>query len=276
MQIVFTDGLGNQMFQYALFLVMKAQGRNPKLNIGIITRNIVHNGFELCNDFEIDCKNLNIIDGGWFGGGVTIFIVRHIKPLCYKEKGNRYTPNVFLTRKPVIYGYWQDIRYFKDFESDIRNAFKFRNIDKSNVYLGNDIAENNSVSIHIRRGDYLKHPELMVCTSSYYERSISMIKKKVSQPMFYVFSDDLSWSDSFMKMQNVKYKMIDSNRGHNSYKDMYLMSRCRHNIIANSSFSWWGAWLGSYNEKIVICPEIWNKEFPEHKPQLKEWIKIKP
>lgn len=274
MQILFTDGLGNQMFQYALYMTMRAKGRNPTINTGIISRNIVHNGFELCEDFEIEKKNLNIIDGGWFGGGLTIFASRHIGILCYSEARGGVDPNVFSTHKQLIKGYWQDERYFIEIENDVRKAFTFKNIDKENLTLGNRMSKEDSVALHIRRGDYLKYPQLQICKPSYYKRAIAMIKEKVNNPVFYIFSDDLKWSEKFIKEQDVDYYMVTLNRGRDSYKDMYLMTRCRHNILANSSFSWWGAWLGVQEGKIVICPDEWKKGSAKH-PCPSRWLRIK-
>ena len=274
MQIVFTDGLGNQMFQYALYLAMRKRGRRPLLNTGIITRNIVHNGFELCRDFQIDRRALRCVDGGWLGGGITIFLLRYVKGLCWHEDVSRYDPAVFDTHKPIVCGYWQNVRYFEDVADEVRQAFTFRNIDDSNRLLGDEMAQCQSVAIHIRRGDYLKHPEFMVCTPRYYDSAIAYVRQHVAFPVFYVFSDDLEWSETFMKERGVQYRLVGHNRGQDSYKDMYLMSRCHHNIIANSSFSWWGAWLNASRDQIVVCPDVWVKASPVFSPQLQEWVRI--
>lgn len=274
MQIIFTDGLGNQMFQYALYLAMCKRECKPMLNIGIITRNVVHNGFELCEDFDIDRNKLKVLNGGWLGGGITILILRYLKFLCYTEILGEYQSAVFQTRKPIINGYWQDIRYFEDIQDEVRRAFTFRNIDEKNFLIGEEMENTNSVSLHIRRGDYLKYPQYQVCTESYYKKAISYIKEKINNPIFYVFSDDLEWSDKFMAEQDVEYNLVSLNRGRDSYKDMYLMTRCHYNIIANSSFSWWGAWLNNNEGKIVVCPLKWNLKNKNSHPQLNEWIKI--
>ncbi len=274
MLITFTDGLGNQMFQYALYLAMRHRGRRPLLNTGIITRNIVHNGFELCRDFHIDRSTLHFVDGGWLGGGITIFIQRYVKGLCWQEDICRYDPAVFATRKPIVSGYWQDVRYFEDVAEEVRKAFTFRDIDDRNRVLAGEMAQCQSVAIHIRRGDYLQYPDYMVCTPQYYDRAIAYVRQHVEAPVFYVFSDDLEWSEVFMKERGVQFRLVGHNRGRESYKDMYLMSQCRHNIIANSSFSWWGAWLNRSQHQIVVCPDVWFKNVPAPQPQLKEWIKI--
>lgn len=275
MQIVFTDGLGNEMFQYALYLAMRHKGRKPKINIGIISRNVVHNGFELCEDFEIKRDSLNLVDGGRIGGGLVILAKRYLKGLCYEEDINHYSDSVFSTHRPIVNGYWQNERYFFNIAEDVRKAFTFRNIDQINKALGAKMASCQSVSVHIRRGDYLKYPNLQVCTPSYYRRAIKFIKEKVKEPVFYVFSDDLKWSDELMKELGVDYQIVSHNRGKESYKDMYLMTQCKHNIIANSSFSWWGAWLAEKEGKIIVCPSEWIKG--KHKdPCPKRWARVSP
>lgn len=260
MQIIFTDGLGNEMFQYALYLAMRKRGRKPRINTSIITRNIVHYGFELCDDFIIERDSLDIVDGGRLGGYLTILAQRGVRSLfCYQEDSEVYSEKVFATHKPFVNGYWQDVRYFLSIANEVKRAFTFRNIDEANQRIGEEMSHCQSVAIHIRRGDYLKYPQYQVCTPGYYERSIKYFIEHIHNPKFYVFSDDLEWSDSFMKGFGVEYYLVGHNRGKDSYKDMFLMTRCKHNIIANSSFSWWGAWLGEQGKRIVICPGEWVK-----------------
>lgn len=275
MQIIFTDGLGNQMFQYALYLSMKAKGRHPQINTGIAFRSTVHNGFELCDVFQLEKESLPIVMNSHFLGGVTIFFTRYVKATTYTEVVGFYDNGIFRTHKPFIYGYWQNIRYFKDVQDEIRMSFKFRNIDDRNIILGNEMKNCNSVSLHIRRGDYLKYPEYQICTPSYYKKAIDYINQNVDSPFFYIFSDDLEWSENMMKEMGGNYKIIDYNRGRDNYKDLYLMTCCHHNILANSSFSWWGAWLGNQEGKVVVCPKIWKKG-SNLNPQIDSWVKIEP
>ncbi len=272
--VIVTDGLGNQMFQYALYLAMRAKGRRPLLSTSIISRCIMHNGFELCRDFGIDHATLAVIDGGRMMGRMTRRITRQMKWLCYLEDETAFSEAVFTTRKPLVYGFWQNIRYFQDIEHEVRKTFTFRGIDESNMQLAREISACNSVSIHIRRGDYLNYPEYAVCTPDYYQRAIALIKERVDTPMFYLFSDDLEWSDTFLGSLDIPYKVMRHNRGADDYKDMFLMTQCRHNILANSSFSWWGAWLGEQAERQVVCPATWNLKSVKIHPQLDQWVKI--
>lgn len=120
------------------------------------------------------------------------------------------------------------------------------------------MSRENSVSVHIRRGDYLlrKHSKIHgLCSLEYYLQAIQFIKSKSKDPVFYFFSDDIPWArENFC---NPSYKFVDCNSGSNSCLDLYLMSQCKHNIIANSTFSWWGAWLNRNKEKIVVAPSVW-------------------
>lgn len=118
------------------------------------------------------------------------------------------------------------------------------------------IIETNSVSIHIRRGDYLSEINQGlyggICTEMYYAKAITYICNKIDQPSFFVFSNEIDWVKNNVDIPNPTY--IDFNNGADSWQDMFLMSQCKHNIIANSSFSWWGAWLNRNTNKIVITP----------------------
>ena len=106
----------------------------------------------------------------------------------------------------------------------------------------------------------------------YYKRAITVINKKVNNPHFYIFSDDPGYVAKNLRIENATY--VDFNRGSNSWQDMYLMSQCKHNIIANSTFSWWGAWLNKYPSKIVIAPTKWFVNMQEDEIVLPEWIRV--
>lgn len=125
--------------------------------------------------------------------------------------------------------------------------------------IAKNINQENTVSVHVRRGDY-QSPAFIdtlgkCCDIGYYIRAIDYMKKQVDSPRFVVFSDDMEWAKSNLPLNNAIY--VVHNTGADSWQDMYLMSLCKHNIIANSSFSWWGAWLNENEKKIVIAPEYW-------------------
>ena len=124
------------------------------------------------------------------------------------------------------------------------------------------IRQHKSVSIHVRRGDYVNHPLFGgICDKAYYQRAITYIQEKTDCDYYIIFSNDIKWCEenlsALLMGKNVVF--VNWNKGKDSYQDMYLMSRCNYNIIANSSFSWWGAWLNNNPEKIVVAPKIWMK-----------------
>ena len=150
-------------------------------------------------------------------------------------------------------GVWINTDYFKGIETDIKSSFVFPEIhDEVNMKWKEMIENTNSVSIHFRGGDYYKNG-FSVLTNNYYTRAISLILDKVENPVFFVFTDDIvNAKQSIPDMDCCYY--IDNNNGFCSYVDMQLMSMCHHNIIANSTFSFWGAYLNNNSDKIVIAP----------------------
>lgn len=254
--IIICGGLGNQMFQYAMLLSMRAKGRTVEKNTVLYTSSCMHNGYMLDDAFGISDNPKSYIHN------ILVLWTRLIRSnripfLLYKEDESHFCQDVYSTIKPYIDGYWINEEYFKNIRDDIRKTFVFRGIDDRNDSIAKQMQKCSSVSLHIRRGDYLNNPMYAVCDELYYERAIEYIKRKVVSPFFYVFSDDPEWSRNFMKRINADYMIMDHNVGRESYKDMFLMSQCKHNIIANSTFSWWGAWLNDNKEKIVVCPNVW-------------------
>lgn len=258
MRIIVSGGLGNQMFQYALYLALKKRGRKIKLDTSLYSFVGMHNGFELERCFNVNEPLVKY-------SKVHLFFLRvilKIKPSIFLYEDNlQYNNGVFTTKCKYLSGSWQSEKYFKQIENIIRKSFIFKDIDKRNLYIAEEIRSYNSVSLHIRRGDYLGNSIYSgVCTEEYYSKAIDEIITNCSlndNIKFYIFSDDKIFANQFI--QKVKYPsvLIEHNKGIDSYKDMFLMSQCRHNIIANSSFSWWGAWLNTNPEKIVIAPNRW-------------------
>ena len=158
-------------------------------------------------------------------------------------------------------GYWQSERYFKSVETSIRQAFSFKiPLDGKNTEVADKISKGNAVSLHIRRGDYANdqatHAVHGLLPMRYYQMAVTHAAQFLESPRFFVFSDDIGWARANLNL-NYSCEFIDHNRGADSYRDMQLMSLCDHHIIANSSFSWWGAWLNPDPGKIVIAPKEW-------------------
>jgi len=266
-------GLGNQMFQYAAGRALSLTNDQPfSLDLGDFSSYRLHHGYDLSRVFHVTAegadapavhemlgwranrwakKGLRRPQLAWLRGKK--FVVEphfHYWPDLFKLIGDRY-----------LYGYWQSERYFKQFESTIRQDFTFRELlSGRNLELALKIANSHSVSLHVRRGDYVSDPKnasiMDVCSIAYYRLAISYIAERVRCPVFYVFSDDIAWVRENLPI-TLPCVYIDHNRGTESHRDMQLMSRCCHHIIANSSFSWWGAWLNPSAEKIVVAPQKW-------------------
>lgn len=172
-----------------------------------------------------------------------------------KQKQFNFNPAYLAETKNAYYwGYWQSEKYFYGVNDLIKQELTFKedipNADKS---LIQKIEEKNSVCLHIRRGDYVGHSLLPVCDLSYYKKAINIIATKVQQPYFFIFSDDIGWCKNNIFIAH-EHEFVNTGE---PYRDLRLMTHCKHNITANSSFSWWGAYLGKYEDKIVISPKQW-------------------
>ena len=279
-------GLGNQMFQYALYSYLKNKGFDTSIDTISYQNNAVHSVFELCNVFELQpsfASEMQIRRLRRYISDMSVSqrIVRKTRLLLHlhwkhipEKQFYVFNPNILnLKHAAYLDGYWQTEKYFKPIEQVIRKDFTFRNpLDKKNKALLLNITKTNSISIHIRRGDYVNHAlHGNICNENYYKIATNYIQEKTDNPVFFVFSDDPNWCKKHLHLQNSTF--IDWNTGRDSYRDMQLMSHCKHNIIANSSFSWWAAWLNINPDKIVIGPDRWVNT-TNNNPMLEEWVSI--
>ena len=177
----------------------------------------------------------------------------------------------------MLIGYWQSESYIKEIRNTLLLEINYLQLEEQlNSELYNKLRCSNSVGIHIRRGDYLSNKNLnthsIFKSLKYYNEAIEYVKSYIKNPEFFIFSDDVEWVKSNLKLEAAVY--VDWNSGKESYKDLLLMSVCSHNIIANSSFSWWAAWLNTNKNKLVIAPDTWlnNVDTPDIIPN--EWIKL--
>lgn len=277
-------GLGNQMFQYAFYKALLKQNENVYLDISDYDIHNHHNGFELEKIFDIKFNNASksqikkvSIDKKKYIYRIIkkIFNIDIVKSSEYIEMNN--ISNVRLQRMPDnIYfnGFWQDKVYIEYIYNEILEEFKFKQVlDGKNKDLLTKLEGYETVSVHIRRGDYLNNKSLgEICDKDYYKRAIQFIESKIDNPVFVFFSDDMNWVKDNFKL-GYKCIYVDWNKKENSYKDMQLMSLCKHNIIANSTFSWWAAFLNKNKNKIVIGPQKWCNEFENNNLLLDGWIK---
>ena len=273
-KVAIYGGLGNQMFQYALCVALNHRGKKSRISFSSYLISYHHDGFNLCNAFKIRLRfpyyflNTFLIHGTFLYKNryIGFFLKRlipgvHRKSNKYLEKKEfEFDADVFNQTDCTFVGIWQVEEYFIDIREQIIKEFEFRvPEDHSNKELINRITQTESVSIHIRRGDYLsdrwKNILGVINGNKYYLTAIDYISSKVMDPCYFVFSDDIGWAKDNLELKNCIF--IDHNKRGNSYIDMYLMSLCKHNIIANSTFSWWAAWLNKNDEKIVVMPDRW-------------------
>lgn len=276
-KIVLLGGLGNQMFQYAFYLALKEKGINVILDSSLYSYLKMHNGYELEK-----CFGINKLDekfSKWNLLKLRLALKYKPKSIVYSDV-NYFDEKVFNTNCNYLNGYWQSEKYFIQIENKIREAYVFKDIDAVNAELAAEIANNVSIALHIRRGDYLGNSIYSgVCTQDYYRKAIDLMLSKIiikGNIKLYVFTDDTEFSSKFIEKVLVPSKLVNINIGKDSYKDMYLMSQCKHNIIANSSFSWWGAWLNGNPDKIIIAPQNWFNGLEDNYKDIvpDSWIKL--
>jgi hypothetical protein len=187
--------------------------------------------------------------------------------MIYEKQWFVFDPEISnLPDNTFLCGYWQSEKYFKDIEDIIRRELSLKETltEKSEAFARRISTAKNTVSLHIRRGDYVTDVKtnnyLGLCSLEYYRECISILVNKFGSLNVFVFSDDTSWAKenlSYATPTPVNFYFVDHNGIEYAYEDMYLMSICEHNIIANSSFSWWGAWLNMNKNKIVFAPKNW-------------------
>jgi hypothetical protein len=292
-------GLGNQLFQF-IFGYVLAKKNKINLRINIERYNSYNHQFDLDKFPEIYKLNIPKIKTYNFFTKIYLYLYHKfykilMVPGIYKvinyfflldkhefEKASFISNGDLLKKKIVknisITGYFQSEKYFIHCKKIVLKLFRFPKITCKlcKKYL-NLIYNKNSVAIHVRRGDYLNDPKVRyihgILGDDYYKKSIIYIKKKVKNPFFFIFSDDIKLvKKTFSFFDDKKYIFIDTK---SSINDLYLMSNCKHFIIANSSFSWWGAWLSKNKRKIVCAPKRWLRariSTPDIIPE--SWIKL--
>ena len=264
-------GLGNQMFQYAMGRALSTRLNLPlRIDISGFDSYRLHK-YQLSSVFagmEVAApKDLeNLI--GWRATTTAKRLVT--KPQLSWIRGRQFVVEPHLAYwagiegliGPVyLVGYWQSEKYFYAIDSIIRNDFAFvKPLSMQNQHIVDEIRSSQAISLHIRRGDYVQNSQTLaihgICSLDYYRDAIAYIAQRIARPKFFIFSDDMAWVKSNLKVE-FPCIYVDHNIGSESYNDMRLMSQCQHNIIANSSFSWWGAWLNANPHKIVIAPKKW-------------------
>ena len=282
-------GLGNQMFIYAFSLALKNKKKDR------ILYDISSYKYDNLRSYELDLFNLKLelateeqiekvrpkktflgkLRNSYYKRRWRFKDFKIVKMPAIEEYYSKYNPNFFDCKTLRYYScYFQNEKYFSDVEEDVRQAFIFpdfrENIEENKKML-EKIKNSNSVFLHVRRGDYKGIN--WVLDTNYYKKAVKYMKETLSNPVFFVFSDEIEEIDkTFLEDVNCVF-MPPINKGKSSWQDMCLMSNCKHAICANSSFSWWAAWLIDNKEKVVTAPSPWimgNDDII-----CESWVKIK-
>lgn len=285
-------GLGNQMFQYAfgyamakkhdcpLYLDTRFYGQKHSSwttdrLLGLLKFPIEYTEI-IASPYKISLF-LPFLQSPIVNYAIRRFLPRKIslgKYTYVKEDKLEYIPCVLIPNKSDIYydGYWHSAKYFDEYRRDLENQFVVKDdlVDEAFALMSEDWRDAELVAVHIRRGDYITQNNPNAMGEDYYKSAIEACKKRVRNPVFCFFSDDLQWvSDKFKDVPNAI--MANADRKLDDMQELQLMQRCHHQIISNSSYSWWAAWLNGNPHKIVIAPMFW-KNKKDMMPD--EWLRI--
>ena len=276
-------GLGNQMFQYA-FARNLAKENNTELIIDSITNFSVRGLYiprpYFLGNFNINKKNITKNELNW-AKNIRIWQRIGIAPKwehLYENKFDEFQEVTFkkYNRNIYVIGFWQNVQYFSSISAILKKEFTINKKWIDNYQ--EPVSSLNSVAIHIRRGDYISNAEFQssyvnLNETDYYNNAIKIIKQKIKNPVYFIFSDDIEWAIKHFKVDKSEIYFIQNTES--PLHDFSLMAQCKHQIIANSTFSWWAAWLNNNPEKIVICPNKWFvNNWNDSHYALPEWIKL--
>jgi hypothetical protein len=277
-------GLGNQLFQYAMGRHLSIKN-NDVLIVDNSFLNITNASGYTLRSYELDIFPITPAiqnQEKYFGKTILSRIRSKLSRIKYVgERSFKFMPEVLdLTGDTYLEGFWQTEKYFCDIADIIRDDLIFLpDLNDVNTQVARQINTCNAVSLHVRRTDYVSKDAAAtyhnLCSLSYYFNAIEEVVKAVPDAVFFLFSDDMPWVRENLQLDYPHY-FIDHNKGKDSYADMQLMSMCKHHIIANSSFSWWSAWLNKYEHKIVVAPEKWfyNPEIDTSDIIPESWLKL--
>ncbi|MBR1524065.1 MAG: alpha-1,2-fucosyltransferase [Lachnospiraceae bacterium] len=274
----FNSGLGNQMFQYVFFRLLKKHHPEVKVKADLtwFSWNDVHQGYELEKLFGIKLPEatpleiamtsgqfpLTVTGGRYINRALRIFDQKYIEDHCRDEISLQEMISLDTTGNIYLTGFYISEKYYRDELDEIRGIFSFSDEDtaSSSVMLHN-IEAAESVSVHVRRGDYLDpiyKDKFDLLGEEYYRAAVARMREIFDKPHFFIFSDDKEFiAEAFDWIPPEERTVVSGNTGVDSWKDMYLMSRCKGNILANSTFSTWGALLGEPDGRHVVYPKAY-------------------
>jgi len=284
-------GLGNQLFQYAAARRLAYQHKTEV----VIEDSYFSDSRNGHTQWQYDLGNLNVALRFPTTGERKSFLpyCRHPWRLLrtvvslpgryryVRERHFHFDPRILhLPDNVFLDGYWQSEKYFVDIDDLLRTELSFRDeLSPEEKNFANAIKASSAVSIHVRRGDYVTNPRAAAthgtCSLDYYQRAASYMKERIGSPTYFVFSDDPEWALRHMTFLSAGEHVVNV-QTKSGFRDLRLMSLCKHNIIANSSFSWWGAWLNTHARKIVVAPQKWfaTGQFNTHDLIPCAWVRV--
>ncbi len=268
-----TGGLGNQMFQYALGRALSQMNNDVlKLDTENLSRATeignIYRSFSLSDFMIIDSlATKQEINEFKYPYGLFSKLSILVKRKILRQFNVVFDQKILkLAGHQYLDGYWQSPKYFENIRETLLNDFQLKEpLPESGKILEVEVVSNNSIAIHVRRGDYINNSRVLdeygACSISYYQKAITEVIKTNPDGCFYIFSDDIDWAKSNLSIADKPVVFVEEKSLSDS-QELYLMSKCKHNIIANSSFSWWSAWLNQNPNKIVIAPTPWFDKVP--------------
>jgi len=285
-------GLGNQLFQYALGRRLALERGVPlKLDLSWFqTQSLRH---YMLDRFKIDAETVTpqeiarLTGSNWEGVSDQVYqmiqkYVPYYRRSVVKEAKYSFDPLILKAKSDVLLiGYWQTEKYFKQIESHLRQEFSLKQpLSPESARLAERIQRGNSISVHVRRTDYVESVRRIqvydVCSIEYYQKAAEYLCKIVPNASFFVFSDDISWAANNLSFLSPAIEIVDVKGTSQDAEELILMGYCRHHIIANSSFSWWGAWLGTTPQTVTIAPQQWIRNSRRENPDITPagWIRM--
>lgn len=280
LSIKLSDGMGNQMFQYALYREKDKNGIKVFLDTSYFERkeskSFSLNVFKGVKFNELREKSLYYHER-FIPKRIIRLLLKLVRYIYYEKINLGFDCHVMQKQNGILVGYFQNEMYFSSVYDELRNDFEFIIKDDSlKWYIKYLDMQQNTVSIHVRRGDYVQLSNLYggICTPNYYVNAIARMNLMLDNPKYIVLSNDMEWAKENLRIPNANYILSKEFDGYEDWYDMCIMSHCKHNIIANSSFSWWGAWLNPNKSKIVMCPTKWDNVTGGRKVKCRDWIEI--
>lgn len=272
----FKGGLGNQLFEYAYYRALIESGKDVKLDYSFFVDKEWAYKINLFPQVKGINRSKHYSRFYYYQCGVYRKVCRILQKVYVENVDEEYDKKALDVRSGLVTGYFQNYIYFDSIKELIRKELEFPVGEEILTKYIEELDSDKYASIHVRRMDYLELSDIYggICDEIYYQNAIEYLIKREKDLKFLIFSDDPDWVIENMDIPNSICFSAKKFNHYDDWYDMCLMSHCKHNIIANSSFSWWGAWLNNYPNKIVICPKRWDNLHPRRGIACDGWVQM--